>query len=288
MKKNKKNTPIPLNYAEQQKQQTLIQTLKKGYNEDEIEQKGSTYIKDYLVDVEKYKEQLMSSDGKAWEQIKEINSSAALAVNYHIMLNPQKLCFEKKVAVPLKKSSKEANLDVKYKDGEETVYVESKFLEPFYSRNEDVNISYLEQKRYPNMSEEEKNKWKELIIDSQNYCFYNFTQLCRHLMALYRCQHEGSDKMTKIKLIALSWIPSDSFFESMKTIYPQRVSFFRKRLEIILQEKEEADKQIRNFLKEIGWESMTFETKTYNDKDVIKKIEGHPQFAEFKKRYFLD
>ena len=270
-------------------QQTLIQTLKKGYNEDEIEQKDSTtYTKYYLEDIEKYKEQLKGSDGYSWGQIRKINSSAALAVYYHIMLNPQELCFEKKVAVPLTESSQEANLDVKYKDGEETDYVESKFLEPFYSRNEDVNMSYLEQKRYPNMSEEEKNKWKELIIDSQKYRFYNFTQLCRHLMALYRCQHEGSDKMTKIKLIALSWIPSDSFFESMKTIYPHRVSFFRKRLEIILQEKEEADKQIRNFLKEIGWESMTFEVKTYNDKDVIKKIEGHPQFEEFKKRYFLE
>ena len=287
--KNKKNTPIPLNFAERQKQQTLTETLKKGYNEDEIEQKDSTtYTKYYLEDIEKYKEQLKGSDGNAWGQIREINSSAALAVYYHIMLNPQELCFEKKVGVPLKKSSKEANLDVKYKDGEETVYVESKFLEPFYSRNEDVNMSYLEQQRYPNMSEEEKNKWKELIIDSQKYRFYDFTQLCRHLMALYRCQHEGSNKMTKIKLIALSWIPSDSFFESMKIIYPQRVSFFRKRLEIILQEKEEADKQIKKFLKEIGWESMTFETKTYNDKEVIKKIEGHSQFDEFKKRYFLD
>ena len=94
---------------------------------------------------------IKESDGKAFQQLKQINSSAALAVYYHLMLNysTENLCFEEKVAVPLTRAQRKANLDVKYEgisgpEVDSLVFVESKFLEPYYSRNEINSLSYFD------------------------------------------------------------------------------------------------------------------------------------------------
>ena len=266
----------------------LKEALKKGYETNGIKVDCSYCTKDFLIPIcEKHLKSINESDGNAIQQLKQINSSAALAVYYHLMLNTvsKELCFEKKVAVPLKGARRKANLDVKYEvSGHEKdclVFVESKFLEPYYSRNEVNSPSYFDISRYPDMDETKRKKWKKLMIDAQEYKYYNFSQMCRHLMAIYR-EYPIGDNGRNVILKSLSWSITDKFLEFVEDKYKDAL---KKRHELIHEEISKAEGRINKFLADIQWQSLTFITETYNDS--LDRINKHPQFEEFKKRYFL-
>ena len=118
--------------------------LEKNYKEKGIPTKTQKVICiKPIIDLDKEEERLLlEGDGQSNpNEYKQINSSTGLAVNYYKILESVKpieeLVFEDKVAIPLKgKGGRKANLDVSYKRDGKLFYVESKFLEPYYSNNE--------------------------------------------------------------------------------------------------------------------------------------------------------
>lgn len=100
-------------------------------------------------------EQLKEGDGNPIAKMCKINSSAGLAFNYYKLLEStcriSALRFEWNESTPLEIPGKKippANLDVQYETGNEIHFVESKYLEPYYSENEQISSSYLNQDNY--------------------------------------------------------------------------------------------------------------------------------------------
>lgn len=231
--------------------------------------------------------QLLQGDGqKNPDEYKQINSSTGLAVNYYKLVEEigtiRSLMFEDKVAVPLKgRGGRKANLDVSYIKDNILYYIESKYLEPYYSGNEVNKKSYFDISRY-DVPEEHKEEWKKLFEDAQTYEIYNFSQLCRHLLAIWR-KHSG-DSNLKIVLQSITWYMPDSFINLMSNCSLQEDSIIRR--EKIEEEACSCQKRINTFLANIDWKNISFECLHYNDR--LEDISTSGQYYEFKKRYFLE
>lgn len=248
-------------------------------------QKSVTYVKP-IIELDKKKEDvLLAGDGQSNpEEYKQINSSTGLAMNYYMILNEtgkiEDLTFEDKVAKPLKcKGGLKANIDVSYKRDGKIIYVESKFLEPYYSENERLRESYFN-KEYYDVPDKDKEAWYNLLKDAQGYKYYNVSQLCRHLMAIWRKHKEDS---TSIVLQSVTWAMPDAFIEEMENTKEKEE--YRKRKGIIYEEASKCQKRINEFLNQIGWKNMAFEVLQYNN--MLEDISSLSYIEEFKKRYFL-
>ena len=230
--------------------------------------------------------QLLEGDGqKNKNEYKQINSSTGLAVNYYKILedtgNIEKLRFEEKVEKPLKiKGGRKANLDVSYKREGKQYYIESKFLEPYYSGNEHNTESYFK-KEYYDVPDNDKDAWYTLLLDAQNYKIYNFSQICRHLMAIWRKHKE--DKQLKIVFQSVIWKMTDKFIENIDNEEDKEI--LRSRIIVIDKEAKSAKSRIDKFLTDIDWKNITFESVYYND--ILEDISFSKYCSEFKQRYFL-
>ena len=230
--------------------------------------------------------QLLEGDGqKNKNEYKQINSSTGLAVNYYKILedtgNIEKLQFEEKVEKPLKiKGGRKANLDVAYKSEGKQYYIESKFLEPYYSGNEHNTESYFK-KEYYDVPDNDKDAWYALLLDAQNYKIYNFSQLCRHLMAIWRKHKE--DKQLDIVFQSVMWKMTDNFIENIDN--EEEKEILRSRIIVIDKEAKSAKSRIDKFLADIDWKNITFESVYYND--ILEDISFSKYCSEFKQRYFL-
>ena len=116
-----------------------------------------------LVNLTSEQQKILSDgDGQTEDQYKQINSSTGLAVNYYKLLEElgaiTDLVFENKIAKPLNKGGRFANLDVSYNRDGILYFVVSKFLEPYYSGNETIKDSYLDISKYPVEVEENKEE----------------------------------------------------------------------------------------------------------------------------------
>lgn len=162
---------------------------------------------------------LNDGDGQVPDQYKQINSSTGLAVNYYKILEGlgliSDLIFENKIARPLNKGGRCANLDVSYKKDNVIYFVESKFLEPYYSSNETIKESYLDVSKYPIEVKTHHEEWHKLFQESQEFKYYNFSQLCRHLLAIYRYTHGIKDSNYQgehVVLQCVTWkMPTNSW-----------------------------------------------------------------------------
>ncbi|MBO7068894.1 MAG: hypothetical protein J6W52_09505 [Bacteroidaceae bacterium] len=257
------------------------------YNKKGIQtiEKAVTYVKP-IIELDKKKESiLLAGDGQSNpDEYKQINSSTGLAVNYYMILNSlgkiEDLTFEDKVAKPLKcNGGLKANIDVSYKRDGKIIYVESKFLEPYYSKNEHLRESYFN-KEYYDVPNEDKDAWYKLLKDAQEFKYYNVSQLCRHLMAIWR-KHE-KDK-TPIVLQSVTWSMPDVFIEEMESAKDKEK--YKKLKRIIDEEAIKCQSRIREFLIQIDWKNMAFEALHYND--MLEDISSSKYIEEFKRRYFL-
>ncbi|MBQ8936401.1 MAG: hypothetical protein IJ066_01535 [Bacteroidaceae bacterium] len=244
------------------------------------------YIEPIIPLSSEQEKKLKEGDGQSNpNEYMQINSSTGLAVNYYkILENTGKikdLVFEDKVAIPLIKGVKPANLDVSYKRDGKIYYVESKFLEPYYSGNEHNRDSYFDTNRY-DVPEKDKEDWLNLFSDAQKYKLFNFSQLCRHLMAIWRKHHE--DKHFSFVFQSVTWRMSDQFINKLDD-EELRESFISRR-SAIEKESKECQQRIIDFLKKIGWNNLTFECLHYND--MLKDISSSSYLEEFKRRYFLE
>ena len=233
---------------------------------------------------------LSDGDGQTEDQYKQINSSTGLAVNYYKILEElasiTDLNFENKIAKPLNKGGRFANLDVSYKKNGVLYYVESKFLEPYYSGNETIKDSYLDISKYPVEVEENKEEWRNLFNKASEFEYYNFSQLCRHLLALYRYTHgiKGSEyKGEQVVLQSVTWEMTPQF---MKKLDQKNSIDMQKRIEQLQDEANRCQEIFNAFISNIGWNNMKFQTLHYND--MLNDIKSSKHYAEFCKRYFFD
>ena len=226
---------------------------------------------------------LKQGDGqkKNPEEYKQTNSSTGLAVNYYKILQNtlsiSNLYFEEKVEKPLKKGLY-ANLDVAYKLNGKQVFVESKFLEPYYSGNDENRQSYFEPDKY-SANTPCIEQWIALFSKAQSFLYYNFSQLCRHLLAIYK--HHQKHPNEEIVLQSVTWKMTDKFLQLLDI---KKRKEMEERLEILEKEGAQCQTEITNFIKAIHWDKMTFEAKHYND--MLPAIKGG-YYTEFCLRYFL-
>ena len=244
-----------------------------------------------LVNLTSEQQKILSDgDGQTEDQYKQINSSTGLAVNYYKILEElasiTDLNFENKIAKPLNKGGRFANLDVSYKKNGVLHYVESKFLEPYYSGNETIKDSYLDISKYPVEVEENKEEWRNLFNKASEFEYYNFSQLCRHLLALYRYTHgiKGSEyKGEQVVLQSVTWEMTPQF---MKKLDQKNSIDMQKRIEQLQDEANRCQEIFNAFISNIGWNNMKFQTLHYND--MLDDIKSSKHYAEFCKRYFFD
>lgn len=253
--------------------------------------KNPVYHVSPLINLTSEQQKILSDgDGQTEDQYKQINSSTGLAVNYYKILEElasiTDLIFENKIAKPLNKGGRFANLDVSYKKNGVLYYVESKFLEPYYSGNETIKDSYLDISKYPVEVEENKEEWRNLFNKASEFEYYNFSQLCRHLLALYRYTHgiKGSEyKGEQVVLQSVTWEMTPQF---MKKLDQKNSIDMQKRIEQLQDEANRCQEIFNAFISNIGWNNMKFQTLHYND--MLDDIKSSKHYAEFCKRYFFD
>ena len=253
--------------------------------------KNPVYHVSPLINLTSEQQKILSDgDGQTEDQYKQINSSTGLAVNYYKILEElasiTDLNFENKIAKPLNKGGRFANLDVSYKKNGVLHYVESKFLEPYYSGNETIKDSYLDISKYPVEVEENKEEWRNLFNKASEFEYYNFSQLCRHLLALYRYTHgiKGSEyKGEQVVLQSVTWEMTPQF---MKKLDQKNSIDMQERIEQLQDEANRCQEIFNAFISNIGWNNMKFQTLHYND--MLNDITSSKHYAEFCKRYFFD
>lgn len=233
---------------------------------------------------------LTEGDGQTEDQYKQIYSSTGLAVNYYKLLEElgaiTDLVFENKIAKPLNKGGRFANLDVSYNRDGILYFVESKFLEPYYSGNETIKDSYIDVSKYPIEVEDNKEEWRKLFLQSTEFVYYNFSQLCRHLLALYRYTHGIKGSLyngEKVVLQSVIWEMTPRFLNKLDQTNSNKM---RKRIEQLQAEANKCQEIFNSFITNIGWNNMKFQTLHYND--MLDDIKSSKHYAEFCKRYFFD
>lgn len=257
-------------------------------------QLGCSLMDPILPLSEKQKEYLKESDGQKDkpDEHKQVNSSAGLAINYFKIL--EKMCliknviFEDKVEKPIKQGGRFANLDVRYnKVDDDTLYfVESKFLEPYYSGNKN-NSAYVgieNTYKYDDIPGIDLNNWNDLFTkanDKNNFKYYNASQLCTHLLAIYRFSKKNQEK--KLVLQSIIWEMPYSFIDKITNIKTKEE--FKQRRETIKKEEEKCKKLISEHIERINWKNIRFETLNYNDE--VERIKNSKYYSEFCRRYFL-
>ena len=242
-------------------------------------------------------DQITNGDGNPIAEICQINSSAGLAFNYYKLFESQiqkkhkdfKVNFEDKVAKPLSISGgKSANLDVRYEIANEIHFVESKYLEPYYSGNEKITQAYLNNEYYSNIPN--SAIWIEKFSQvNSRFKYLNVTQLYRHLLAIYRHYLENPQVYVgkQIVLESVSWKPTSRFIDLVEEQSKRSKSYFEKRIDCIEIEAKDAKKDINDFIKSLNGFTCRFEMKHYNDKDMLDAIQGAEKFNDFCIQYFF-
>lgn len=231
------------------------------------------------------KDKLENGDGQrdSPDQYKQINSSTGLAVNYYKILESSStisdLCFEEKIGKPLKYGGHEANIDVFYKHNGIKKYIESKFLEPYYSGNEHNRQSYFDEDKYSS-NVKDKSTWIDLFSIADCYLYYNFSQLCRHLLALYKLSIDKPNELFVLQ--SVTWKVTDKFIGLLDEKHRKTII----KIDGILEnEAIQCQKTVNDFIKTINCDNISFETKHYND--MLNDIKDSDYYSNFCQRYFF-
>lgn len=181
-----------------------------------IECNNGAFVIDLISEPSKEQMQkLIEGSGNPESEMRQVNSSAGLAVNfwraYELSHPESRVEFEWKKQVPLKRGIP-ANIDVVVRDSDKISFIESKFLEPYYSGNETPRSSYLEASKYSKATEPAQ-RWVELFTQAESFQGYNVVQLCRHLLAIYKdirkCPKDYEKR--KVQLCSVTWKMPEPF-----------------------------------------------------------------------------
>jgi len=278
--------------------QKIKQCLAQYFKEERgIQIQGDTFPKELSI-VPLFKDGLQgleNGSGHPEQELEKINSSARLAAFYYKLLEPCSqffsLRFEWNESTPLEipgRNIPPANLDVRYEVGNKIHFVESKYLEPYYSENEKISQSYLHQEYYPTVITN-ADLWIEKFGQVNGMTRYvNVTQLYRHLLAIYRHYLENPQiyKEKKIVLESVSWVATERFLHYVGRISKRSESYLEKRKVLIKKETEVVKKDINDFIKLLKWGNCSFETKCYNN--MLDSIKDSPRYPEFCEQYLFE
>lgn len=231
---------------------------------------------------------LKEGSGNPEAEMRQVNSSAGLAVNYW---RAYELChrdasveFEWKKRKPLQYGTP-ANIDVVIRDKTHVWFVESKFLEPYYSGNETPVDSYEDVSKYSSYTRDTPESWVALFQSAQSFTYYNVTQLCRHLLAISKDilktpeDYRGKD----VLLISAVWDMPDSF---LKLFTEEEREILTLRRQTIREEAVKSELFFNEFinqhLSDIG---IKFRAIKYND--ILNLILDQRFVASLKQQYFL-
>lgn len=250
--------------------------------------KGNEVIGLICQPTEEQKEALSKGSGNPDSEMEQVNSSAGLAVNYwraYELCHPDSSVeFEWKKQKPLKRGIP-ANIDVVVREEDRMTFIESKFLEPYYSPNAPLAKSYVEPDKY---SEETgpAEPWVELFSEAKNFKIYNVVQLCRHLLAIYKdMMITPEDYVQKtVTLLSVTWGMTDEFLNDYFT--DREKAGLAERTKRISEESARCHKLLNDFISNnLGVSNLSFDVKKYND--IIGLVSESPEYEKLRKQYFL-
>lgn len=250
--------------------------------------KGNEVIGLICQPTEEQKEALSKGSGNPDSEMEQVNSSAGLAVNYwraYELSHPDSSVeFEWKKRNPLKRGNS-ANIDVVVREKDRITFIESKFLEPYYSENDPLVESYVETDKY---SEETgpAEPWVELFSEAKKFEIYNVVQLCRHLLAIYKdmmITPEDYDQKT-VTLLSVTWEMTDAFLNDYFT--DKEKAELVERTKRISEESARCYKLLNDFISNnLGVGNLRFDVKKYND--IIGLVSEFPEYEKLRNQYFL-
>ena len=231
---------------------------------------------------------LKEGSGNPEAEMKQVNSSAGLAVNYwrsyEICHNDASIEFEWKKRRPLQYGTP-ANIDVVIHGKNHVWFVESKFLEPYYSGNEIPVESYEDVSKYSSNTKDAPESWVALFQSAKSFHYYNVTQLSRHLLAISKDiqkmpkHYRGKDVM----LISAVWDMPDSF---LMLFTDEEREVLSMRRQAIREEAARSELFFNDFInKHLPDMSIEYRAIKYND--IIDQILDQQLLAKLKQQYYL-
>lgn len=246
-------------------------------------------------------------DGNPFDEIRKVNSSTTLAVYYFTLfvkllgIKEEYFDFENKIGTPLNLEKvrqnypnkplplRSANIDVLLKMDNTIWFIESKFLEPYYSSTQCLSEKYL---NIGNFGDNDKaGIWfkyaKEINNHIEEYKFYNVTQMFKHLLAMYSHRKKWYDMgYPNFVLLNLGWKMTDSFKEKIES--DRSRSYIKNREIKIAEQTERGINLLNNLIKELEWKDCKVVIKHYNDLELLGKIKDSPYYGGFTKRYLIE
>lgn len=231
---------------------------------------------------------LKEGSGNPEAEMKQVNSSAGLAVNYwrayEMCHNDASVEFEWKKRRPLQYGTP-ANIDVVIREKNHVWFVESKFLEPYYSGNETPVDSYEDVSKYSSNTKDAPESWVALFRSTKSFQYYNVTQLCRHLLAISKDiiktprYYRGKDVM----LISAVWDMPDSF---LRLFTDEECDILSSRRQVIREEAAKSEIFFNQFIdKHLPDMSIKYRAIKYND--IIEHILDQQLLTKLKQQYYL-
>ena len=226
--------------------------------------------------------------GDPESEMRQINSSAGLAVNFwraYELCHPKSTVeFEWQKQIPLK-HGRPANIDVVVRENDAITFIESKYLEPYYSLNEIPSNAYLDESKYSAITKDSPKSWIELFSKAQEFKYYNVTQLCRHLLAISKDMWLNPESYEKknTSLCSVTWEMPEGFTD----IFVDEVQeAFASRKEIIREEAKKCEDLLNSFISEhLSPLSLRFESMTYNA--IVDRLIDSPYYSKIEEQYFL-
>lgn len=251
--------------------------------------KGNEVIGLICQPTEEQKEALRKGSGNPVSEMEQVDSSAGLAVNYwraYELCHPDSSVeFEWKKRKPLKKYGSTANIDVVVREKDKMTFIESKFLEPYYSENDSLVESYMKADKYSKKTGPAE-PWVELFSEAKKFKIYNVVQLCRHLLAIYKdMMITPEDYVQKtVTLLSVTWEMTDAFLNDYFTDKEKAESV--ERTKCISEESARCHKLLNDFISNnLGVSNLRFDVKKYND--IIGLVSEFPEYEKLRNQYFL-
>ncbi len=231
---------------------------------------------------------LKEGSGNPESEMRQINSSAGLAVNfwraYELCHPGSSVEFEWQKQRPLR-HGRPANIDVVVREHDTITFIESKFLEPYYSGNETPRDAYMFASKYSKNTKDSPLSWIDLFSKAKDFKYYNVTQLCRHLLAIskdmWKCPRFYENK--EVKLCSITWDMPDGFTDMFDDGVIAEFDSLRK---TIREEAGRCEILLNDFITEhLDFPNFSFEALKYND--IIGKLEESPYYLKIKEQYYL-
>lgn len=248
---------------------------------------------------------LKKGDGNPLNEIYKVNSSTTLAIYYYTLFLKslgkiiRDFDFENQIGIPLNLDKvkqqypncilRSANIDVLYGIDKTIWFVESKFLEPYYSSTQQLSQLYLDVRNYAENDNSEiwVHYAEEINSHLDDFKFYNVSQMFKHLLALYthRKNWYGKGYSTFI-LLNVGWKMSESFKERIES--KRSLSYINKRDKQIEKQAERGILLLNKLVKELHWNECKVEYKHYNDSELLEIIKDSHHYGDFTKRYLIE